>query len=113
MIGWRQFDSVQSEFREAGYAIATTAEAPVFRASWTPEFFAYPVLGTDLDGNVYYYSQTTRRRYIAHLSSRRMVMNLVAETVRVRRKQGWFDDRTDSPSRGSIYAVVSWRWMLR
>jgi cysteine-rich repeat protein len=60
VIGWRQFDSVSSDFREAGYAYSHDAgqtwtfpgvlEDDVFRSD--------PVLGADADGNFYYYSLT-------------------------------------------------------
>ena len=57
-VGWRQFDSVESNFREAGWAYSTDAgqtwtfpgvlEEDVFRSD--------PVLDYDSDGNLYYYS---------------------------------------------------------
>jgi hypothetical protein len=60
VIGWRQFDSVLSDFREAGYAFSGDAgetwtfpgvlEEGVFRSD--------PVLGADADGSFYYYSMT-------------------------------------------------------
>ncbi|RMG21944.1 MAG: exo-alpha-sialidase [Armatimonadetes bacterium] len=60
VIGWRQFDSVQSDFREAGYAWsddggatwhAGTLDNGVFRSD--------PVLDSDAAGNIYYYSLIT------------------------------------------------------
>lgn len=57
-IGWRQFDSVNSSFREAGFAYSEDGgrtwrfpgvlEEGVFRSD--------PVLDSDADGNFYYYS---------------------------------------------------------
>jgi len=60
-IGWRQFDSVSSDFRQAGYGYTTDGgstwtfpgriEAGVFRSD--------PVLASDSSGNFYYNSLTT------------------------------------------------------
>jgi len=61
VIGWRQFDSVSSDFRQAGYGYTTDGgvswtfpgriEAGVFRSD--------PVLAADSSGNFYYNSLTT------------------------------------------------------
>jgi len=57
-IGWRQFNSVQSDFRQAGWGYTTNAGA-----SWTfpgvlenNVFRSDPVLGADSTGNFYYLS---------------------------------------------------------
>ncbi|RLD30987.1 MAG: hypothetical protein DRI83_13185, partial [Bacteroidetes bacterium] len=60
MIGWRQFDNVNSSFRQAGYAYSLDAgqtwtfpgsiDAGIFRSD--------PVLDCDPDGNFYYNSLT-------------------------------------------------------
>jgi hypothetical protein len=60
VIGWRQFDTIASNFRQAGYAYSHDGglnwtfpgvlEPGVFRSD--------PVLDSDLDGNIYYYSLT-------------------------------------------------------
>ncbi len=60
VIGWRQFDNVASNFRQAGYGYSTEAglswsfpgpiDAGVFRSD--------PVLGVDNNGNFYYNSLT-------------------------------------------------------
>jgi len=59
-IGWRQFDSVLSNFREAGYGFSDDAGA-----TWTfpgvleeSAFRSDPVLGADAEGNFYYSSLT-------------------------------------------------------
>ncbi len=58
VIGWRQFDNVNSNFRQAGRAYSfdgglTWTNPGVF----TPGIFrSDPVLGSDNDGNIYYYS---------------------------------------------------------
>ena len=60
MIGWRQFDNISSNFRQAGYAYSLDAgqtwtfpgsiDAGIFRSD--------PVLGSDAEGNFYYNSLT-------------------------------------------------------
>ena len=60
VIGWRQFDNINSNFRQAGYSYSTDGGQ-----SWTsPEpidagvFRSDPVLDADADGNIYYNSLT-------------------------------------------------------
>jgi len=60
VIGWRQFDTVSSNFRQAGYAYSTDAGN-----SWTfpgpidpGHFRSDPVLDFDANGNFYYNSLT-------------------------------------------------------
>lgn len=60
LIGWRQFSTIQSNFRQAGYAYTYNGGE-----SWTfPEpieagiFRSDPVLDVDIDGNFYYNSLT-------------------------------------------------------
>src|ERR1043166_5632043 len=57
-VGWRQFDSVQSDFRQAGYGYTTDAGT-----TWTfpgvlqeNVFRSDPVLGSDEAGNFFYLS---------------------------------------------------------
>ena len=57
-IGWRQFDTIESDFRQAGYAYSRDGGV-----SWTfpgvldpGQFRSDPVLGSDADGVFYYYS---------------------------------------------------------
>ena len=58
VIGWRQFDTVESSFRQAGYAYSRDAGR-----TWTfpgvldeGVFRSDPVLAADADGHFYYYS---------------------------------------------------------
>lgn len=60
-IGWRQFDNINNNFRQAGYGYSTDAGQ-----SWTfpgvidqGTFRSDPVLGCDADGNFYYNSLTS------------------------------------------------------
>jgi hypothetical protein len=64
-IGWRQFDSIQSDFREAGWAYSRNNGR-----SWTfpgvlenNVFRSDPVLAADIEGNFYYYSLTVNSEY--------------------------------------------------
>ncbi len=62
-IGWRQFDTIQSNFRKGGWAFSTDAGN-----SWTfpgvvhpTEFASDPVLSFDRTGKFYYYSLQPNR----------------------------------------------------
>ncbi len=61
VIGWRQFNTIQNSFRQAGYAYTTDGGE-----TWTfpgvideGVFRSDPVLDSDADGNIYYNSLTT------------------------------------------------------
>ena len=58
VIGWRQFDSVASDFRQAGWAYSHDAGLTwTFPGVLEPGVFrSDPVLGADADGDFYYYS---------------------------------------------------------
>ncbi|MCO6436961.1 MAG: hypothetical protein J5J06_07730 [Phycisphaerae bacterium] len=58
VIGWRQFDTIASDFRQAGYAYTRNGGATwAFPGSLQPgQFRSDPVLGADSLGNIYYYS---------------------------------------------------------
>ena len=67
VIGWRQFDTISSNFRQAGYAYSHDGGR-----SWTcpgvhePGVFrSDPVLDSDSEGNIYYYS--LRSDLLCHL----------------------------------------------
>src|SRR5262245_18824873 len=59
-IGWRQFDNVGSNFRQAGFAYSrNSGRTWTFPARLTPGTFrSDPVLGADADGTFYYCSLT-------------------------------------------------------
>ena len=67
-IGWRQFDTIASNFREAGYAYTTNGGA-----SWTAGeiesgvFRSDPVLGSDGLGKFFYSSLSTTGGFAARL----------------------------------------------
>jgi hypothetical protein len=58
VIGWRQFDTIESNFRQAGYAYSSDGGRTwTFPGVLTPGFFrSDPVLDTDSDGTFYYLS---------------------------------------------------------
>jgi len=58
VIGWRQFDSVSSDFRQAGYAYSHDGgHTWVFPGSLAPGVFGSdPVLAANADGTIYYLS---------------------------------------------------------
>ena len=59
-IGWRQFDTVESDFRQAGWGYSQdVGRTWTFPGSLTPGVFrSDPVLASDADGNFYFYSLT-------------------------------------------------------
>jgi len=58
VIGWRQFDTIASDFRQAGYAYSHDGGATwTFPGVHDPGLFrSDPVLEADRFGNIYYYS---------------------------------------------------------
>lgn len=66
VIGWRQFDNVSSNFRQAGWAFSTDAgQTWTFPGVIEPTIFrSDPVLDCDDDGNFYYNSLTNSPTYM-------------------------------------------------
>jgi hypothetical protein len=62
-IGWRQFNTVANNFRQAGYGYTTDGgQTWTFPGVLEPGIFrSDPVLASDADGNIYYNSLTTKR----------------------------------------------------
>ncbi|MBC8314841.1 MAG: T9SS type A sorting domain-containing protein [Bacteroidetes bacterium] len=60
VIGWRQFDNINSNFRQAGYGYTSDAgQSWTFPGVIEPGVFrSDPVLDSDSDGNIYYNSLT-------------------------------------------------------
>ena len=61
-IGWRQFDTIASNFRQAGWGHSNDGgQSWTFPGVIEPGVFrSDPVLDADSDGNFYYYSLTTK-----------------------------------------------------
>ncbi len=62
VVGWRQFDTISSNFRQAGHAYSRDGgHTWVNPGVFTPGVFrSDPVLGADLTGRIFYYSLATR-----------------------------------------------------
>jgi len=69
VIGWRQFDSIQSSFRQAGYAYSHDGGLTwTFPGVLDPGVFrSDPVVQADADGNFYFYSLTSNGKYTCHM----------------------------------------------
>ena len=60
-VGWRQFDTITSNFRQAGVAYTTNGGLTWTSSVLTPGLFrSDPVLRADADGNFYYSSLSSR-----------------------------------------------------
>ncbi len=107
VIGWRQFDDVRSNFRQAGVAYSHDAGRTwTFRGVLTPGVFrSDPVLGSDADGNFYFYSLEDDwtcdmfKSADGGLSWSKPVYAYGGD-------KAWFAiDRTDGIGRGNIYGA--------
>ena len=107
-IGWRQFDDVRSNFRQAGWGFSDDRGASwTFPGVLTPgNFRSDPVLGADADGRFYYYS--LRGNFLCDFFfSDDGGRSWSAPRAAFGGDKQWFAiDRTDGPGRGNIY--VSW-----
>lgn len=111
VIGWRQFDTVSSNFRQSGYGV--TADGGLtwsFPGVLEPgEFSSDPVLDYDADGNIYYYALQPNRGpgnwacYMYRSSDGGVTWP--QETYARGGDKQWFTiDRTDGIGRGHLYA---------
>ncbi len=102
VIGWRQFDTISSDFRQAGYAYSKDGGR-----SWTfpgviqPGVFrSDPVLAADAEGHFYYYSLTIRRRIrVRPVRLGRRGHDLGRRHARLRGRQGVDGDRSERRTR--------------
>ena len=115
VVGWRQFDSIFSDFREAGVAHSNDGGR-----TWSAEaviedgvFHSDPVLAADADGNFYYFSlelPANPRSTQYHVSLFKSVDGGVTWRPPVDARGGdkeWYVvDRTAGPGRGNFYG--SW-----
>jgi hypothetical protein len=110
-IGWRQFDSTNSNFRQAGYAFSTnsgvtwtfggTLQTNVFRSD--------PVLATDAEGRFYYLSLNNANTYTCDIwrSTNGGGKWLLVAPAKGGDKSWMTIDTTPSPGHGTIYQ--SWQ----
>jgi hypothetical protein len=113
-VGWRQFDSISSNFREAGWSFSADGGR-----SWAPGgvledgvFRSDPVLASSADGVFYYYSlfgtDTTPREISCDtFISEDWGENWIGPIDAFGGDKAWFAvDRTALPTRGNLY--FSW-----
>jgi len=105
VIGWRQFDNIESNFRQAGNAHSTDGgqswnftepiEVGIFRSD--------PVLDTDSDGNFYYNSLSSG--FFCDVFKTFDPTSWEDKTYAYGGDKQWMViDKTDQPSNGNIYA---------
>ena len=110
VIGWRQFDTVASNFRQAGYGYTNDGgQTWTFPGVIEPGVFrSDPVLDTDLEGNFYFNSLTDRDRYYLECNVFKSADGGVTwdgGTYAYGGDKQWMViDKTDGVGRGNIYA---------
>jgi len=108
-IGWRQFNTVSSNFRQAGYGFTTNGgQTWTFPGVIEPGVFrSDPVLDTDADGNFYYNSLTADNfDYWCHVfKSSTGGSSWDGGTFAQGGDKQWMTiDKTNGPGTGHIYA---------
>ncbi|UCC29230.1 MAG: hypothetical protein JSU86_13625 [Phycisphaerales bacterium] len=113
VIGWRQFDSVTSDFRQSGYGYSRDGgQTWTFPGVLEPGVFSSdPVLNSDLEGNIYYYALQAQRGpgswacYMYRTSDAGLTWN--QGVYAYGGDKPWVTvDQTTGPGSGNIY--VSW-----
>jgi len=105
-IGWRQFDTISSNFRQAGYAYSTDGGV-----NWTTGiieqgiFRSDPVLGSNNSSELFYYSLSTAIGYTCELfNSNDGGATWMGSVPAYGGDKGWMTiDRTGSLGDGNIY----------
>lgn len=107
-IGWRQFDNVSSNFRQAGWGWSRNrGRSWTFPGVFTPGVFrSDPVLDSDADGRFYYYSLKGDLLCDFFFSPNAGRTWNGPRAAYGGDKQWFTIDRTDGDGRGNIYA--SW-----
>lgn len=108
MIGWRQFDNIQSSFRQAGYAYSTDGGMHwTFPGSINPGVFrSDPVLATDAEGRFYYNSLTldNNDEFSCNVYRSTGLGTWDDGPYAIGGDKQWMViDQTDGPGRGNIY----------
>jgi hypothetical protein len=106
VIGWRQFDTISSSFRQAGYAYSHDGGRTwTFPGVLDPgQFRSDPVLDSDSDGNIFYYSLSSIESVEMFISSDKGVSWDGPHYGFGGDKQWMVVDHTDGPGAGHIYA---------
>ncbi len=116
VIGWRQFDTIASNFRQAGYAYTTDGGLHwVFPGVIEPGVFrSDPVLDSDSQGTIYYNSLTVEDGYDFVCDVYRAPMAGqpwdAGTDARGGDKQWMVIDKSGGPGDGHIYAFWTSYW---
>lgn len=104
-VGWRQFNTVASNFRQAGVAYSTDGGLTWSAGILSPgEFHSDPVLRADADGNFYYAALTGSLTSVEVFKSTNGGANWGAPVYAYGGDKQWIAiDNTDGPGRGNIY----------
>ncbi|MCW8802782.1 MAG: glycoside hydrolase, partial [Ignavibacteriaceae bacterium] len=106
-IGWRQFDTISSNFRQAGYAYsADGGQTWTFPGAIEPGIFrSDPVLGANNNSKLFYYSLSTAVGYTCELfNSIDGGATWMGSVPAYGGDKGWMTiDRTESMGEGNIY----------
>lgn len=109
VIGWRQFDTVESNFRQAGHAYSHDAGATwTFPGVLEPGVFrSDPVLAADGNGNIFYYSLSTQDYYHCEMfKSTDGGVSWIGPISAYGGDKAWMAiDRTDGIGEGNIYCA--------
>ena len=103
-IGWRQFDTINSNFRQAGVAYSTDGGQSWSASTLDPgQFRSDPVLDYDADGN-FYYSSLSSLTSIEVFKSTDGGANWSNPVPAFGGDKQWIAvDRTNGPGRGNVY----------
>ncbi len=108
VIGWRQFNTISSNFRQAGYGFTTNrGQTWTFPGEIEPGIFrSDPVLDADAEGNFYYNSLTDDPTFMCKVfkSSDGGSSWNTGAFAQGGDKQWMTIDQTNSPGNGHIYA---------
>ncbi len=106
-IGWRQFDTVANNFRQAGVAYSDNAGLTwTFPGVLDPgQFRSDPILASDADGTFYYYSLSSLIS-VELFKSTNGGVTWGAPVPGFGGDKAWMTiDRTSGPGRGHIYTI--------
>ncbi len=103
-IGWRQFDTITSDFRQAGVSFTTDGGQTWNASTLDPgQFRSDPVLESDADGN-FYYSSLSSLSSIEMFRSTNGGASWSNPVPAFGGDKQWIAiDRTSGPGRGNIY----------
>jgi hypothetical protein len=109
VIGWRQFDNVTSNFRQAGWAYTSdSGQTWIFPGKIEPGVFrSDPVLDVDAAGNFYYNSLTNTPDYFCKVfkSTNGGLVWDTGTDAQGGDKQWMAIDRSGGPGMGNIYSA--------